>query len=171
MKKKDDVRLFTRSHSTFSTFFRSHPLPRIRTFQPLAQSRSPLRTMAASTLRAPGARAVQRCNVSAAAGSSSVAAPAPISRLTRSAAATVAATAAPATSIASVNGMRRPASSSRASVAARAAIRDGATLDGRKLRVAVIGGGPSGACAAETLAKGGVETFLIERKMDNCKVR
>jgi geranylgeranyl reductase len=65
------------------------------------------------------------------------------------------------------------------------------TLGGRKLRVAVraqrgrrrvrrrltpapaptqvIGGGPSGACAAETLAKAGIETFLIERKMDNCK--
>lgn len=41
--------------------------------------------------------------------------------------------------------------------------------EGRKLRVAVIGGGPSGACAAETLAKGGVETYLIERKLDNCK--
>jgi hypothetical protein len=49
------------------------------------------------------------------------------------------------------------------------AVKDGATLD-RPLRVAVIGGGPSGACAAETLAKGGVEAFLIERKMDNCKV-
>ncbi|GIL85410.1 hypothetical protein Vretimale_10634 [Volvox reticuliferus] len=49
------------------------------------------------------------------------------------------------------------------------AIKDGAVLEGRKLRVAVIGGGPSGACAAETLAKGGVETFLIERKLDNCK--
>jgi geranylgeranyl reductase len=35
--------------------------------------------------------------------------------------------------------------------------------------VAVIGGGPAGACAAETLAKGGVETYLIERKLDNCK--
>jgi geranylgeranyl reductase len=40
----------------------------------------------------------------------------------------------------------------------------------RPLRVAVIGGGPSGACAAETLAKGGVETYLLERKLDNCKV-
>ena len=50
------------------------------------------------------------------------------------------------------------------------AIKDGATL-GRPLRVAVIGGGPSGACAAETLAKGGVEVTLLERKMDNCKVR
>lgn len=49
------------------------------------------------------------------------------------------------------------------------AVADGTVLD-RPLRVAVIGGGPSGACAAETLAKGGVETFLIERKMDNCKV-
>ncbi|KXZ54985.1 hypothetical protein GPECTOR_3g150 [Gonium pectorale] len=49
------------------------------------------------------------------------------------------------------------------------AVRDGASLEGRKLRVAVIGGGPSGACAAESLAKGGVETYLIERKLDNCK--
>jgi hypothetical protein len=48
------------------------------------------------------------------------------------------------------------------------AIKDGATLD-RKLRVAVIGGGPSGACCAESLAAGGVEAFLFERKMDNCK--
>merc|ERR1719463_183040 len=39
----------------------------------------------------------------------------------------------------------------------------------RPLRVAVIGGGPAGACAAETLAESGIETFLIERKMDNCK--
>eukprot|EP00967_Tisochrysis_lutea_P044211 scaffold53542_cov21-Tisochrysis_lutea.AAC.1 len=50
------------------------------------------------------------------------------------------------------------------------AIKDGTKLD-RPLRVAVVGGGPSGACAAETLAKGGVETYLIERKLDNCKVR
>ena len=49
------------------------------------------------------------------------------------------------------------------------AVKDGAVLD-RPLRVAVIGGGPSGACAAETLAKGGCEVFLLERKMDNCKV-
>lgn len=50
-----------------------------------------------------------------------------------------------------------------------AAIRDGAPLD-RPLRVAVVGGGPSGACAAEILAAGGIETFMIERKLDNCKV-
>lgn len=49
------------------------------------------------------------------------------------------------------------------------AIKDGEKLD-RPLRVAVIGGGPSGACAAETLAKGGCETFMFERKLDNCKV-
>ena len=39
----------------------------------------------------------------------------------------------------------------------------------RKLKVAVVGGGPSGACAAETLAKAGIETYMIERKLDNCK--
>ncbi|KAI9117435.1 hypothetical protein K1719_011601 [Acacia pycnantha] len=42
-------------------------------------------------------------------------------------------------------------------------------VSGRNLRVAVIGGGPAGGSAAETLAKGGIETFLIERKLDNCK--
>ncbi|KAK4750748.1 hypothetical protein SAY87_004230 [Trapa incisa] len=42
-------------------------------------------------------------------------------------------------------------------------------LSNRNLRVAVIGGGPAGGSAAETLAKGGVETFIIERKLDNCK--
>ncbi|KAJ4960061.1 hypothetical protein NE237_019971 [Protea cynaroides] len=42
-------------------------------------------------------------------------------------------------------------------------------ISGRNLRVAVIGGGPAGGAAAETLAKGGIETYLIERKMDNCK--
>ncbi|KAI8528895.1 hypothetical protein RHMOL_Rhmol12G0183200 [Rhododendron molle] len=42
-------------------------------------------------------------------------------------------------------------------------------VTGRNLRVAVVGGGPAGGAAAETLAKGGIETVLIERKMDNCK--
>jgi len=37
------------------------------------------------------------------------------------------------------------------------------------LRVAVIGGGPSGSCTAETLAKSGIETWLFERKLDNAK--
>ncbi|GAB4824557.1 hypothetical protein Ancab_007431 [Ancistrocladus abbreviatus] len=34
---------------------------------------------------------------------------------------------------------------------------------GRKLRAAVIGGGPAGASAANSLASGGIETFLFER--------
>lgn len=39
-----------------------------------------------------------------------------------------------------------------------------------KLKVAVIGGGPSGACAAEALAKNpNIECFIFERKMDNAK--
>nr|CAD1826825.1 unnamed protein product [Ananas comosus var. bracteatus] len=49
------------------------------------------------------------------------------------------------------------------------AARTSPRLAGRALRVAVVGGGPAGGAAAETLAKGGVETILIERKLDNCK--
>ncbi|MGA7936481.1 MAG: geranylgeranyl reductase, partial [Kovacikia sp.] len=37
------------------------------------------------------------------------------------------------------------------------------------LRVAVVGGGPAGSSAAEILAKAGIETYLIERKLDNVK--
>jgi geranylgeranyl reductase len=37
------------------------------------------------------------------------------------------------------------------------------------LRVAVVGSGPAGASAAETLAKAGIETYLFERKLDNVK--
>ena len=37
------------------------------------------------------------------------------------------------------------------------------------IRVAVIGSGPAGSSAAETLAKAGIETFLFERKLDNAK--
>ncbi|KAF8403477.1 hypothetical protein HHK36_011581 [Tetracentron sinense] len=36
-------------------------------------------------------------------------------------------------------------------------------ISGRKLRAAVIGGGPAGSSAAEALAAAGIETFLIER--------
>jgi len=40
----------------------------------------------------------------------------------------------------------------------------------RKMRVAVVGGGPSGSCAAEVLAQEkGIETYIFERKMDNAK--
>uniref|UniRef100_A0A1J3KA53 Geranylgeranyl diphosphate reductase, chloroplastic n=1 Tax=Noccaea caerulescens TaxID=107243 RepID=A0A1J3KA53_NOCCA len=49
------------------------------------------------------------------------------------------------------------------------AARSSPKLANRNLRVAVIGGGPAGGAAAETLAQGGIETILIERKMDNCK--
>jgi geranylgeranyl reductase len=37
------------------------------------------------------------------------------------------------------------------------------------LRVAVVGGGPSGSCAAEVLARAGIPTWLFERKLDNAK--
>ncbi len=37
------------------------------------------------------------------------------------------------------------------------------------LRVAVVGGGPAGSCAAEVLARAGIETWLFERKLDNAK--
>ena len=37
------------------------------------------------------------------------------------------------------------------------------------LRVAVVGGGPSGSCAAEVLAKAGISTWIFERKLDNAK--
>ncbi|MEG4805766.1 geranylgeranyl reductase [Microcoleus sp. ARI1-B5] len=37
------------------------------------------------------------------------------------------------------------------------------------LRVAVVGSGPAGSCAAETLVKAGIETYLFERKLDNAK--
>ena len=49
------------------------------------------------------------------------------------------------------------------------AIKNGETLD-RPLRVAVVGGGPGGASTADTLASSGIETYLFERKLDNCKV-
>lgn len=39
-----------------------------------------------------------------------------------------------------------------------------------KYKVAVVGGGPSGSCAAEVLAEcDDVEVVLFERKMDNAK--
>lgn len=37
------------------------------------------------------------------------------------------------------------------------------TINGRRLRAAVIGGGPAGSSTAESLASGGIETFLFER--------
>ena len=37
------------------------------------------------------------------------------------------------------------------------------------IKVAVVGSGPAGSSAAETLAKAGIETHLFERKLDNAK--
>ena len=37
------------------------------------------------------------------------------------------------------------------------------------IKVAVVGSGPAGSSAAETLAKAGIETYLLERKLDNAK--
>lgn len=64
---------------------------------------------------------------------------------------------------------RLAASARGEAVKVQANIRDGQKMD-RKLKIAVVGGGPAGACTAETLAEGGIETVFIERKMDNCKV-
>ena len=47
---------------------------------------------------------------------------------------------------------------------------DPVAIVGTKFKVAVLGGGPSGACAAEALAKNpNIECVLFERKMDNAK--
>ncbi|KAK2985894.1 hypothetical protein RJ640_008718 [Escallonia rubra] len=62
------------------------------------------------------------------------------------------------TSPASLKLLRKP---SRLIVAAKSNPRP--KLGGRKLRVAVIGGGPAGSFTAESLARGGVETLLFER--------
>ncbi|KAK3272345.1 hypothetical protein CYMTET_19357 [Cymbomonas tetramitiformis] len=64
--------------------------------------------------------------------------------------------------------MKKTSSSASSRNAVVEVAASGAPLD-RKLKVAVVGGGPSGACAAEVLAKAGIETYLIERKLDNCK--
>merc|ERR1712078_422309 len=66
-------------------------------------------------------------------------------------------------------GLRQAVGSSRRrDLSLNAVYQDGQKLD-RPLRVAIVGGGPAGACAAEECAKAGIETFMIERKMDNCK--
>jgi len=57
-----------------------------------------------------------------------------------------------------------------ASVTSRSAASQIAMDLGRPIRVAVIGGGPSGACAAEIFAQApNIECSLFERKMDNAK--
>lgn len=50
------------------------------------------------------------------------------------------------------------------------AVSDSATALCMKYKVAVVGGGPSGACAAEIFAQEkNIETFMFERKLDNAK--
>merc|ERR1719379_2520695 len=57
-----------------------------------------------------------------------------------------------------------------AAVSSRSAASSIAMNLGRPIRVAVIGGGPSGACAAEIFAQApNIECTLFERKMDNAK--
>jgi geranylgeranyl reductase len=54
-------------------------------------------------------------------------------------------------------------------VAHRVAQSSSTSLD-MKYKVAVVGGGPSGACAAEIFAQEkGIDTVMFERKMDNAK--
>ncbi|KAA8492746.1 Geranylgeranyl diphosphate reductase [Porphyridium purpureum] len=55
----------------------------------------------------------------------------------------------------------------RAAVA-RSASKNSSGLE-MKIRVAVVGGGPAGSCAAEVLAKAGIDVTIFERKMDNAK--
>jgi len=63
----------------------------------------------------------------------------------------------------------RPKATNRSLASARVVVCAGAPLEGRKLRVAVVGGGPAGASTADSLSQAGIETYLIERKLDNCK--
>jgi len=62
-----------------------------------------------------------------------------------------------------------PSSFTAAPVAHRAASASDSALS-MKYKVAVVGGGPSGACAAEIFAQEkGIDTVLFERKLDNAK--
>lgn len=57
----------------------------------------------------------------------------------------------------------------KTSVSTNAVASNGSNMDMR-YKVAVIGGGPSGACAAEIFAQErGIDTVMFERKMDNAK--
>lgn len=52
---------------------------------------------------------------------------------------------------------------------AKNAVKSTSSLE-MKYKIAVVGGGPSGACAAEIFAQEkGVDTVLFERKLDNAK--
>ncbi|XP_022944287.1 geranylgeranyl diphosphate reductase, chloroplastic-like [Cucurbita moschata] len=64
---------------------------------------------------------------------------------------------------------RSPSSSRSPSLVIASSKSHTAPLLGRKLRAAVIGGGPAGSSAAEALAAGGVETYLFERSPSSAK--
>ena len=52
---------------------------------------------------------------------------------------------------------------------AKNAVKSSSSLE-MKYKVAVVGGGPSGACAAEIFAQEkGIDTVMFERKLDNAK--
>lgn len=73
--------------------------------------------------------------------------------------------------IATATNAFRPNSSffGKSSVSTKASASNGSNMDMR-YKVAVIGGGPSGACAAEIFAQEkGIDTVMFERKMDNAK--
>ena len=60
-----------------------------------------------------------------------------------------------------------PSSFVQTTPVAHRAAQSSTSLD-MKYKVAVVGGGPSGACAAEIFAQEkGIDTVLFERKMDN----
>ncbi|CAK0908762.1 unnamed protein product [Prorocentrum cordatum] len=132
-----------------------------------APAAQPAQALRAASLRgspAPAAEASPWLLATAAAGAAAVGAAAAAAPRRRARAAPLAgASRARVTPVAS-QGQQRTLRGARVVVCA------GAKLpEGRKLRVAVIGGGPGGASCAVKLAEGGVETYLIERKLDNCK--
>lgn len=63
-----------------------------------------------------------------------------------------------------------PSSFINGGVAHKAAVSSSTSQLDMKYKVAVIGGGPSGACTAEIFAQEkNIDTVLFERKMDNAK--
>ena len=63
-----------------------------------------------------------------------------------------------------------PSSFVRMSPVAHRTVESSSTSLDMKYKVAVVGGGPSGACAAEIFAQEkGIDTVLFERKLDNAK--
>lgn len=73
------------------------------------------------------------------------------------------------TSFAGVATAFTPSSFTQSSSSTLGAVSNGSNMDMR-YKVAVVGGGPSGACAAEIFAQEkGIDTVMFERKLDNAK--